>query len=80
MVAAASGGEVSSDSRSLAAWAHAENPQLVFPELVFRAVPLEAPKQERKGEVAGRKRPLADEPSKAQIPVADLGSAVGAAA
>ena len=79
VVAAASGGEVSSDSRSLAAWAHAENPQLFFPELVFRAVPLGAPKQGRKGEVAGRKRPLADKSSEAQITRADLDSAVGAA-
>ena len=51
---------MASDSRSLAAWAHSENPRLVFPELVFRAVPLEAPKQEERCEVAGGKRSLAD--------------------
>merc|ERR1712020_677874 len=76
VVAAASGGAVASDSHSLAAWAHSENPSLVFPELVFQAVPFEAPKQEERCEVAGRKRFLAAQSSKP----ADVDSAVGTTA
>ena len=76
VVAAASGGAVASDSHSLAAWAHSENPSLVFPELVFQAVPFEAPKQEERCEVAGRKRSLAAQSSKP----ADVDSAVGTTA